>query len=795
MANDPTDTTKYPLGTSDLYAAARNAGDLDKGLNAGNTTFTNRFGQVLPTFEKALTDAKTNYGGLNNTGGWVTSTAYAVNDLWQSTVDDTWYLVLTAYTSGANEASDIATGNVEVWQGISRSESVVKVASVSDLASTTLAEGQAVELIGYHEGANVGGGSGVIKSSRHDGVFNFSLSRTFPLDWDDQAQLAAWYLDSGADELCFSRTKESKIINVIDGGLKEGGDATLILSNANYSKFRVTLDEIKVGEIERDVLEMELISCSIDAVESTSVMFKNIRNFRMTARGSCSLCENTAPSSYVYNVESGNNLDVLMLGGDLVVNCQDTCGGFHADSGVSSSHADGDMIVHVADGVEIKNFVTSGVDLRCSAMSSGSYVYVGGSKSHSGSGRCLQFGDNDNGMNNVTIEDCPRIGEVFSGGSAEAKGILVYGRNTTVDNVRITDVSNESASGGEGLYLKSSFSSISNVKMKNAGSSADGCLTLKGSSYFGDTYPDEGEYSTISNVRIEVDDSGYDTKGIGVFDSFVNVSDVLLLDRRSDKSALTKDQALSIGGSAPVSNVTVQRVTSNGWNNFCGDFADSSKGRCRFGDNIKFADNTAFGLADDGYFVVWRADCQLSSITMSFVASDSSLNIDGGLAQNQEFGAVYPLGSKVVITGTASNDGTYTVASVSRYKLTFDESVIDEASVSTTISRESVNSLKITGNSADNGGTAIRSAAGTVDSLLIDDNSWKDFSYIYRIDTANATKKTYIGAGEQYTNVTDPTYGTPVATEELSWGVSVVGDSGSAVTIAYNQTERTITYD
>lgn len=136
MANDPTDTTKFPLGTSDWYAAARNAGDFDKGMNAGNTTFVNRFGKTLPTFEKAISDAKANYGGLNNRGDWVTSTNYAVNDLWQSTVDNTWYLVLTAYTSGASEAVDIATGNVQVFQSIEKVNSIkIYGSSLSSLIS------------------------------------------------------------------------------------------------------------------------------------------------------------------------------------------------------------------------------------------------------------------------------------------------------------------------------------------------------------------------------------------------------------------------------------------------------------------------------------------------------------------------------------------------------------------------------------------------------------------------------------------------------------------------------------
>lgn len=202
MANDPTDTNKFPLGTSDWYAAARNAGDFDKGMNAGNTTFVNRFGKALPTFEKAISDAKSNYGGLNNRGDWVTLRAYAVNDLWQSTADDTWYLVLTAYTSGVDEAADIETGNVQIFQGIARQDAVIKISSVFDIdAFARLEEGDLVDLVEYHVGSNVGGGRGVVAISRHNGGTVISKIRARP-DTSNQTEVDDWFLDSGVDELC-----------------------------------------------------------------------------------------------------------------------------------------------------------------------------------------------------------------------------------------------------------------------------------------------------------------------------------------------------------------------------------------------------------------------------------------------------------------------------------------------------------------------------------------------------------------------------------------------------------------
>ncbi len=79
------------------------------------------------------------------------------------------------------------------------------IASVSALASAALVEGQSVELIGYHDGTTVGGGSGVIKTAIHNGGAAISLTRARPPIWGDNTGGAMddWFADSGVDELCF----------------------------------------------------------------------------------------------------------------------------------------------------------------------------------------------------------------------------------------------------------------------------------------------------------------------------------------------------------------------------------------------------------------------------------------------------------------------------------------------------------------------------------------------------------------------------------------------------------------
>lgn len=139
---DVTDLNTYPIPSSDLNVLERNAQDFDRALNAGAVSFTNRAGKTLPTFEKALQ----NYASFSNQGLWTTSTLYNVNDLWQSNIDGTWYVVLETYTSGASEAADIAAGSVAIFQTSGK----YVFESVADMvAAPYLREGDKVRTLGY----------------------------------------------------------------------------------------------------------------------------------------------------------------------------------------------------------------------------------------------------------------------------------------------------------------------------------------------------------------------------------------------------------------------------------------------------------------------------------------------------------------------------------------------------------------------------------------------------------------------------------------------------------------------
>lgn len=97
-----------PSSATDVFK--RNAEDADRLLNASGSV-TNRLGNQILTWEQI----SQSHAAWNNRGSWVTATAYAVNDVWED--GGVWYVVLSAYTSGATAAADIAGPNIAVLNG------------------------------------------------------------------------------------------------------------------------------------------------------------------------------------------------------------------------------------------------------------------------------------------------------------------------------------------------------------------------------------------------------------------------------------------------------------------------------------------------------------------------------------------------------------------------------------------------------------------------------------------------------------------------------------------------------
>ncbi|WP_339892202.1 sialate O-acetylesterase [uncultured Alteromonas sp.] len=176
-----------PSSATDVFK--RNAEDADKLLNASGPV-TNRLGTPLASWEQ-ITQS---HAAWNNRGAWVTATAYAVNDIWED--GGVWYVVLSAYTSGASAAADIAGPNIAVLNGNFGSAAtkdagtgfdqvplnadiVYPVDSVQGLAGLVgTQDDQQINLKGWYADSGVGGGvlywDAARPKSEHNGGTVFS---------------------------------------------------------------------------------------------------------------------------------------------------------------------------------------------------------------------------------------------------------------------------------------------------------------------------------------------------------------------------------------------------------------------------------------------------------------------------------------------------------------------------------------------------------------------------------------------------------------------------------------------
>jgi hypothetical protein len=111
---------------------------------------------------------------------------------------------------------------------VSQADMVIKIDAFANITEmmkvnvSNLIDGQQVSIAGYHEGSTEGGGIFVWSTGRHNGGTFIDPNRTFPADWNDQAQLTAWFADSGSDVAGFARLFEGAV-NVKWFGVKGNG--------------------------------------------------------------------------------------------------------------------------------------------------------------------------------------------------------------------------------------------------------------------------------------------------------------------------------------------------------------------------------------------------------------------------------------------------------------------------------------------------------------------------------------------------------------------------------------------
>ena len=206
-----------PSSATDVFK--RNAEDVDRLLNSSGPVI-NRLSTPLASWEQ-ITQS---HASWNNRGAWATATAYAINDIWQDGAN--WYVVLSAYTSGATAAADIAGPNVVVLSGnfvqgveglgfdefAANKNLVYPVGSVEDLAGLVgVLDDQQISLKGWHPDSDVGGGTlywdAAKPKSEHNGGTVFSPTVPFSATTGDYLS-GAGETDGGGSG-CWVRCKET----------------------------------------------------------------------------------------------------------------------------------------------------------------------------------------------------------------------------------------------------------------------------------------------------------------------------------------------------------------------------------------------------------------------------------------------------------------------------------------------------------------------------------------------------------------------------------------------------------
>lgn len=139
-------TFHNPPTSEEWDRTAGNAQHIEDWVNNGvPATLTTPGGVTRDNLARIEQIVRSNYASINFRGAWITATAYAVRDLYVSS--GVAYLVLTAHTSAAAVATDLAAGRVAVYQGATAGDVAARLAAASNL-SDLADRGTAVKNLG-----------------------------------------------------------------------------------------------------------------------------------------------------------------------------------------------------------------------------------------------------------------------------------------------------------------------------------------------------------------------------------------------------------------------------------------------------------------------------------------------------------------------------------------------------------------------------------------------------------------------------------------------------------------------
>lgn len=347
-----------------------------------------------------------------------------------------------------------------------------------------------------------------------------------------------------------------------------------------------------------------------------------------------------------------------------------------------------------------------------------------------GSRRGFQVGSNQSKCLDVEVSSC-KIKGLGGASINEVKGILVYSVNCLIAGNKVQNIRNAGGDDAEAIYIKTAYGKIVNNDILNGGSSHDGCITVKGKSNESD--PQFSDYVIISGNTIKFDSSDYDAKAISIARSYIIVTNNILKDLRTNRETLSYSVSMGVGTSAPVSSVIVSDNISVGFVDFLGN----ASAPARLIDDIKVTGNIVTQLKG-GYGVHTRNDA-LVPRAMEFIAASRSIYLTGEPVEWDR--SIYTIGRTIVVSGTVSNNGTFTITGYSgQYSLTVSEPVVNEVAAGSQVVLSYAGSIEFKDNTlrfSTTGLYAFREIGSAVRRHMeFDGNITDNVARVYRIDSS-----------------------------------------------------------
>ncbi|MEO0411839.1 MAG: hypothetical protein AAF221_08390 [Pseudomonadota bacterium] len=311
-----------------------------------------------------------------------------------------------------------------------------------------------------------------------------------------------------------------------------------------------------------------------------------------------------------------------------------------------------------------------------------------------GTKRGLVLGSNLNRGQTIRVTRFKADG-LSGSGTNEVKGVLCYGEDVLFTECFVRNVRNTGQDDAEALYMKASYGRMTFNTVINGGHSKDGALTIKGSG--DESNPQYSNHSELSYNTVIFDDANYDAPALGIQRSYCKAVGNILRDERPGRSGLTYSMAFAVGtATSGVSHILLANNLITGFAGFCGN----SGFRALWTDNVVVQGNVITNM-DGADFVHIRNDSRISNRTANFNAAARTIELDQGVAFPGNWDPnIWRAGDSIEITTSASNNGTYTIASWDdATTITVAETLTDETGVNVSIYRRNAGVVRFLNNS------------------------------------------------------------------------------------------------